>query len=114
MERSYSQERSIADPGFPSPHVAGQTLTVRQLAYNFRPWRALEATGRAGGDEGYDARGFEITDTADIPVIENDGDDETPAQVSDDRLWLVQSKREKTITPAKLKKVSGGYPGHIA
>jgi hypothetical protein len=30
---------------------------VRQLAYDFRPWRALEATGRAEGDEGFDARG---------------------------------------------------------
>jgi hypothetical protein len=77
---------------------------VRQLVYDFRPWRALEATGRTGGDEGFDARGFEITDTADVPVAENDGDDETPPQVSDDRLWLIQCKREKSIAPAKLKK----------
>ena len=33
---------------------------VRQLAYEFRPWRKLEATGRAGSDAGFDARGFEI------------------------------------------------------
>jgi hypothetical protein len=77
---------------------------VRQLVYDFRPWRALEATGRAGGDEGFDARGFEITDMADVPIAENDGDDETPPPVSDDRLWLIQCKRERSIAPAKLKK----------
>ena len=33
---------------------------ARQLIYDFRPWRSLEATGRAGSDEGFDARGMEI------------------------------------------------------
>ena len=33
---------------------------VRQLAYDFRTWRSLEATGRAGSDDGFDARGLEI------------------------------------------------------
>jgi hypothetical protein len=31
---------------------------VRQLTYEFRPWRQLEATGRAGLDDGFDVRGF--------------------------------------------------------
>ena len=26
---------------------------VRQLIYDFRPWNRLEATGRAGSDDGY-------------------------------------------------------------
>ena len=34
---------------------------VRQLVYDFRQWRMLEATGRAGSDDGFDARGFKIT-----------------------------------------------------
>ena len=33
---------------------------VRQLAYDFRVWRSLEATGRSGSDDGFDARGYEI------------------------------------------------------
>lgn len=35
---------------------------IRQLAYDFRQWRRLEATGRSGGDDGFDARGLEIVD----------------------------------------------------
>ena len=31
---------------------------VRQLAYDFRTWRSLEATGRSGSDEGMDIRGL--------------------------------------------------------
>ncbi|NYG46218.1 hypothetical protein GGD67_003689 [Bradyrhizobium sp. IAR9] len=29
---------------------------VRRLLYDFRQWRELEATGRTGSDEGFDAR----------------------------------------------------------
>lgn len=32
---------------------------MRRLAYDFRPWTQLEATGRSGSDDGFDARGFE-------------------------------------------------------
>jgi hypothetical protein len=45
---------------------------VRQLTYDFRPWRQLEPTGRAGSDDGFDARGFEIVDFA---VHSDEGDD---------------------------------------
>ena len=52
---------------------------VRQLAYDFRRWRMLEATGRTGSDEGYDARGFEIT-TDDVDGdVEGQDDDEFDA-----------------------------------
>ena len=73
---------------------------VRQLAYDFRIWRQLEPTGRAGSDDGFDIRGLEITNFA--PTEDND-DEETigPAPLSD-RLWLIQCKREKEIGPAKL------------
>lgn len=72
---------------------------VRQLVYDFKRWRRLEATGRAGSDDGFDARGFEITqdDEAD------ETDDQKVVVASTDRLWLIQCKREKAISPAKLK-----------
>ena len=74
---------------------------IRQLAYDFRRWRMLEATGRAGSDDGYDARGFEIMD-GDPPERDDvEGEEIEPA--TDDRQWLIQCKREQTITPAKLR-----------
>lgn len=71
---------------------------VRQLVYDFKRWRRLEATGRAGSDDGFDARGYEIT-RDDEP---NEHDDEVSLPESSDRLWLVQCKRERTIAPTKL------------
>jgi hypothetical protein len=72
---------------------------VRQLAYDFKRWRRLEATGRAGSDDGFDARGFEITQ--DDPP--DDIDEREAVAGSTDRLWLIQCKRERTIPPSKLK-----------
>jgi hypothetical protein len=82
---------------------------VRQLAYEFKPWRRLEATGRSGGDDGFDARGYEIVareaqpsdlaeegETVEERSILNDG--------IDDRLWLIQCKRERAIGPKALVK----------
>jgi hypothetical protein len=75
---------------------------IRQLAYDFRQWRMLEATGRSGSDDGYDARGFEIVDgSSDEP--EEPIDSEEPSPSAADRQWLIQCKREKTISPAKLR-----------
>jgi hypothetical protein len=71
---------------------------VRQLVYGFKNWRRLEATGRSGSDDGFDARGYEI-----VGVQEASADDEeAPPEGADDRLWLVQCKRERTISPKKL------------
>lgn len=74
---------------------------VRQLAYDFKPWRRLEATGRAGSDDGFDARGLEIVaqGNAEPPADEEPQED---GEGADDRLWLVQCKREKQIAAAKL------------
>jgi hypothetical protein len=78
---------------------------IRQLAYDFRRWRMLEATGRAGSDDGYDARGFEIIDGIEDASQEvPDVDDETVTpEPATDNLWLIQCKRERVITPAKMK-----------
>lgn len=71
---------------------------VRQLIYDFKSWRRLEATGRSGSDDGFDARGFEICSTA-------SSDDEEAEEFNfkeTDRLWLIQCKREHKIPPNKL------------
>ncbi|MGU3468829.1 restriction endonuclease [Methylobacterium sp. C33D] len=78
---------------------------VRQLLYDFRTWRDLEATGRSGSDEGFDARGWEIVGGV-SPVYIRGDDDVSPDEDdndADDRQWLIQCKREKSISPAKLK-----------
>ncbi|MHC2575990.1 hypothetical protein ACVI1J_002296 [Bradyrhizobium diazoefficiens] len=85
---------------------------VRQLVYDFRPWRRLEATGRSGSDDGFDARALEIVEAPDATaaVDQDEPEDETPTDGAADRLWLIQCKRERTITPAKLK----GYLAEIS
>jgi hypothetical protein len=76
---------------------------VRQLLYDFRQWRSLEATGRSGGDEGFDARGWEAIGRPPQEEDRSDDDDEEAlGETSDDRLWLIQCKREKKIGPTKL------------
>lgn len=78
---------------------------MRQLLYDFRPWRDLEATGRSGADGSFDARGWEII-AGEAPETNNDaenGDADTAAiSMVTDRLWLIQCKREKSIGPKKL------------
>lgn len=74
---------------------------VRQLIYDFKPWRRLEATGRAGSDDGFDARGYEIVNGS-PPAEGEDVSEETALAGADDRLWLVQCKRERSIGPKKL------------
>ncbi|WP_374334404.1 hypothetical protein [Leeia sp.] len=79
---------------------------VRQLVYDFKPWRKLEATGRAGSDDGFDARGYEIVKMEAQDAVEHDSDasDElsTLDEGIDDRLWLIQCKREREIGPKPL------------
>jgi len=84
---------------------------VRQLIYDFRPWRRLEATGRSGSDDGFDARALEFVEPPDATAAADQDEpaDETAANGAVDRLWLIQCKRERTISPAKLK----GYLGQI-
>lgn len=76
---------------------------ARQLVYDFKPWRRLEATGRAGSDDGFDARGYEIVDVG-RTVESADESDDADLGGTDDRLWLVQCKRERVIGPTKLLK----------
>lgn len=80
---------------------------VRQLAYDFRSWAALEAIGRSGDDGGVDIRGIEaFAEGEDAP------DEAEP------RTWLIQAKRETSFGPAKAGRVAGaakfdaGSPPH--
>lgn len=73
---------------------------VRQLIYDFREWRSLEATGRQGSEGGFDIRGWEVSPGA---AVESGNDEEAEeSEPEEDRIWLIQCKRVKSITPKKL------------
>jgi len=74
---------------------------IRQLVYDFRPWSSLEATGRSGSDDGFDARGYE---SLPIEEVEPDTEEEASKGAFQDRIWLIQCKREQKIGPQKIKK----------
>jgi hypothetical protein len=78
---------------------------IRQLAYDFRAWKQLEASGRSGSDDGFDARGVEQNPDADDGSADAEpGDQELEGGAPrEERIWLIQCKREKKITPKKLK-----------
>jgi hypothetical protein len=80
---------------------------VRQLAYEFKPWRRLEATGRSGSDDGFDARGYamtarEVASSASLDDGETLEEQVTLSEGNDDKLWLIQCKRERAIGPTAL------------
>ncbi|WP_157815943.1 restriction endonuclease [Spirosoma pollinicola] len=77
---------------------------VRQLLYDFRTWAQIEAIGRSGSDHGFDVRAQEVT-TLDFEQVDNlDDEPEQPdlQAAETGRNWVVQCKREKSITPKKL------------
>ncbi|MGC9599548.1 MAG: hypothetical protein ABSE18_04150 [Minisyncoccia bacterium] len=72
---------------------------VRRLLYSFKDWKEIEPTGRAGSDEGFDVRAWENGE-----AITNLGEEgEEGSRVLEGRLWQIQGKREKSITPAKMR-----------
>jgi hypothetical protein len=82
---------------------------VRQLLYDFRPWRDLEATGRTGSDGGFDARATEVVGyPAESSEPREEEADEVPA--AGERQWLIQCKREKAIGPKKIETYLDGLP----
>lgn len=74
---------------------------VRQLAYDLRRWKSLEAVGRSGSDEGLDIRGVEV---AQIDESEDD-DDGQDQPASEERSWVFQCKRVKTLSPAEVRTI---------
>lgn len=77
--------------------------SVRQLAYEFKYWRRLEAAGWAGSDDGVDARGYEIVDGTRSSLDPKGKEEGEAVEGASDRLWLIQCKREKKIGPTKLR-----------
>lgn len=76
---------------------------VRQLAYDFRPWKTIESTGRGGADDGFDIRAFEVVQPARPEPDEQDQDD-VPHPM-EGNMWMFQCKREKEIGPGKVAKI---------
>ncbi|HEY4941750.1 MAG TPA: hypothetical protein VII56_09995 [Rhizomicrobium sp.] len=85
---------------------------VRALLYDFRPWLKLEGTGRGGGDDGFDVRGWEgrPQTVSNVPEPEDNDGNETVDFLADARLWLIQCKRERAIGPKKLKEYLDSIP----
>ena len=83
---------------------------VRKLLYDFRRWHALEATGRSGSDEGFDARGWELAAEELTDIAEQAEDDGEQIPTVPLRQWLVQCKRERAIGPTKLAQYVKGLP----
>ena len=85
---------------------------VRRLLYSFREWSDLDPIGRSGSDEGFDIRAWEKAE-----AITNVDEGEEGTRLSAGNLWQIQSKREKSITPAKMQAiitdgVDGDRPPH--
>lgn len=77
---------------------------IRQLAYDLRRWKSLEATGRSGSDEGLDIRAIELVSSNERPLEEDlEEEDRIPAFV--ERQWIFQCKREKSLTPKRIREV---------
>jgi len=83
---------------------------VRQLAYRYRPWRYLDATGRLGRDQGMDIRGVEMVSPPSELGLEIREEDEESEQalavpVAEEREWRIQCKRYKRIGPKPMREI---------
>jgi hypothetical protein len=74
---------------------------VRQLAYDLRRWKLLEATGHGGSDRGMDIRAVELVPLSD----EVPGEDQEADETFLERQWIFQCKREKSLPPKKIRKL---------
>lgn len=82
---------------------------IRELIYDFKDWQTIEATGRAGSDDGFDIRAFEkVISTATTP----DEESEDYIYPMDGRRWMIQGKREKRIAPADIRKILADVDEH--
>jgi hypothetical protein len=81
---------------------------VRQLVYDFRSWKSLEAVGRLGADEGIDIRGIELLSYVQADFLEEDLEEADLSWVAgtEERTWLFQCKRERRIGPTRVAKIA--------
>src|SRR5665213_3432517 len=73
---------------------------IRELAYDYKDWQTIEATGRSGSDEGFDIRAYERV-VREQPVDSEAEDALEPHPMVGNR-WMIQCKREKDIGPKRL------------
>lgn len=66
---------------------------VRQLAYQFRSWRVIEAAGRLDADAGMDISAIESPGSDLEPTGEEN--EYAPAPPSSDRLWALRQHRSQ-------------------
>jgi hypothetical protein len=74
---------------------------IRRLLYSFRDWNSIEATGRGGSDHGFDIRAWKKGQS--VSNVNDEGEESVHAL--EGRVWQMQGKREKPITPAKIRSV---------
>jgi hypothetical protein len=79
---------------------------IRQLAYGFREWSRIEATGRLGQDAGTDIRAIEVVAAPSATVALDENEDvEQQRIVLDEREWRIQCKRYKQMGPKFIRGV---------
>ena len=77
---------------------------VRELAYDFKDWQSIEATGRGGSDDGFDIRAYErLGDTTAESDDQDSGEEATHPM--EGQVWMFQCKREKEIGPARVASI---------
>lgn len=77
---------------------------VRELIYDFKDWYKIEATGKAGTDDGFDVRAWEKnTDFLQDEESEEDSVESKPNL--EGHLWMIQCKREKELGPKKIARI---------
>jgi hypothetical protein len=72
---------------------------VRNLIYDFRRWRTIEATGKGGSDDGFDVRAWE--ETSEIANLDEENAD-VGIHPMEGNLWKLQCKREKELGPTRI------------
>ena len=78
---------------------------VRELAYDFKDWQSIEATGRGGNDDGFDIRAYERFYSVSNENESEEHNDEETAHALDGHVWMFQCKREKQIGPTRISSI---------
>ena len=65
---------------------------LRELIYDYKGWQSIEATGRTGGDEGFDIRAFEKSVEA-IEAGTEEGEEPIEPHPMEGNQWMIQGKR---------------------
>lgn len=81
----------------------------RELIYDYKEWYSIEATWRWWSDDWFDVRGYEkkyeIVDKEQNESVLDEGDVAQESYIDKWNLWMIQCKRERSITAAKIKKI---------